>query len=354
MIPHAGSASGCTCAVPFPELPLVISIIVPVYNCEAFLDQCLQSILGQTHADLEVLLINDGSVDGSRDICDRYAQLDARVRVFHRANGGVSSARNLGIEKALGEFLLFVDADDYVEHHFVSAMLSAIEGHDVAACGYDRVRPGSSQPFSLGLSGTLPMESFYEHALCTQFIGGGCCNKVFSLQLIREMGLTFDTRIAVGEDMLFLVQYFRGCRSAGYCGEILYHYRFNEVSATESGFAEKKVTARTASILQAVAAMEAYSDPARGWQLRMVRYRQARSALRLFVQMVLSRTDDQTLIADVQRTMRRSLLEYLGSRHARWLEKVMALVMAMSTRLAYALVVTFSGLLGRRLAAYRT
>lgn len=332
----------------------MISIIVPVYNCEAFLDQCLQSILGQSHEDLEVLLIDDGSVDGSGSICDRYAEQDHRVRVFHRVNGGVSSARNLGMEEAGGDLLMFVDADDFVEHRFVSAMLSAIEGHDVAACGYDRVRPGSSQPFSLGQTGTLPMDSFFEHSLCTQLIGGGCCNKVFRLQRIREMRLTFDTRIAVGEDMLFLVQYFRGCRSAGYCGEILYHYRFNDVSATESGFAEKKVTARTASILQAVEAMETHTDPAKGYQLRLVRYRQARSALRLFVQMVLSRTNDQVLIAAVQRIIRRSLLDYLRSHHARGLEKVMAMAMAVSTRVVYALAVTFAGLLGERLAAYRT
>lgn len=331
----------------------MISIVVPVYNCEAFLDQCLQSILDQSHTDLEVLLINDGSVDGSGAICDRHGASDARVRVFHRTNEGVSSARNLGIEQARGEFLMFVDADDYVESRFVSAMLAAIQGHDVAACGYDRVRPGGSQPFGLGYSGEIPMERFFEHSLCTQLIGGGCCNKLFRMQLVREAGLSFDTRIAVGEDMLFLVRYFRVCRSAGYVGDVLYHYRFNEVSATESGFAERKVTARTASILEAVEAMERYADPTIEWQLRLVRYRQARSALRLFVQMVLSRTDEQVLISAVQRTMRRSLTDYLRSPHARGLEKVMALVMATSTRMTYALAVTFSGLVGERLAAYR-
>lgn len=334
-------------------MPL-ISIIVPVYNGEAFLDQCLQSVLAQTHQALEVLLVNDGSVDGSAAICDRYAACDARVRVIHRDNGGVSSARNLAMAQARGEYLLFVDADDHVEPRFVADMLAAIEGHDVAACGYDRFRPGWSQPFVVGPSGDMPMERFFEHTLCTPLIGGGCCNKIFRMAIIRDWGLTFDTRIAVGEDMLFLVRYFQRCRSAGYVADVLYHYRFNEASATEAGFASKQVNERTASILHAVTAMEQHIDPASHWQRRMVKYRQGRSGLRLFVQMVLSRTDNTALMADLQRLMRGSLPDYLRSRHARGLEKIMALAMAVSTRLAYALAVACSGVLGGRLAAYRT
>lgn len=336
------------------ERPVLISIIVPVYNAEAYLDQCLLSILAQTHTRLEVLLVNDGSVDGSGAICDRYAGADPRVRVIHRDNGGVSSARNLAMAQAQGEFLMFVDADDHVAPDFVTAMLQAVQGHEVAACAYDRFRPGWSQSFVVGPSNAMPMEHFFEHTLCTPLIGGGCCNKIFRMAIIRDLGLTFDTRIAVGEDMLFLVRYFQRCRSAGYAAEVLYHYRFNEASATEAGFASKRVNERTASILQAVLAMEQHIDPGSDWQRRLVKYRQGRSGLRLFVQMVLSRTDDAGLLDAVQRIMRGSLPDYLRSRHARALEKIMALAMALSTRTAYALAVALSGVLGGRLAAYRS
>ena len=94
-------------------MPL-ISVIVPVYNTEKYLHRCIDSILNQTFTDFELLLINDGSTDSSSAICDEYAEKDCRVRVFHKPNGGVSSARNLGLEKAQGEWITFCDSDDRV------------------------------------------------------------------------------------------------------------------------------------------------------------------------------------------------------------------------------------------------
>ena len=91
----------------------MISIIVPVYNTETYLRRCIDSILAQTFTDFELLLIDDGSTDGSGAICDEYAQKDSRVRVFHKENTGVSATRNLGIEKSKGEYLIFIDSDDY-------------------------------------------------------------------------------------------------------------------------------------------------------------------------------------------------------------------------------------------------
>ena len=92
----------------------MISVIVPVYNTEKYLDRCIQSILAQTYTDFELLLIDDGSTDLSGEICDKYAEQDSRVKVFHKENGGVSSARNLGLDKANGDWVTFVDADDWV------------------------------------------------------------------------------------------------------------------------------------------------------------------------------------------------------------------------------------------------
>lgn len=95
-----------------------VSVIIPVYNAEKYLRKCLDSVLAQSFADFEVLLINDGSTDGSGKICDDYAQKDARVKVFHKENGGVSSARNLGLDNATGDWIVFVDSDDYVEKNY--------------------------------------------------------------------------------------------------------------------------------------------------------------------------------------------------------------------------------------------
>lgn len=96
-----------------------ISVIVPVYNTEKYLHRCIDSILAQTFTDFELLLIDDGSKDNSGTICDEYAAKDSRVRVFHKENGGVSSARNLGLDNAKGEWISFVDSDDYTDSYFL-------------------------------------------------------------------------------------------------------------------------------------------------------------------------------------------------------------------------------------------
>lgn len=102
----------------------MISVIVPVYNTEKYLDRCIQSILTQTYTDFELLLINDGSTDSSGAICDRYAEQDSRVRVFHKENGGVSSARNMGLDNAKGEWIAFVDSDDWVLDSYLYNLVS--------------------------------------------------------------------------------------------------------------------------------------------------------------------------------------------------------------------------------------
>ena len=105
----------------------MISIIVPIYKAEQYIHRCIDSILSQSYTDFELLLIDDGSPDGCGAICDEYVAKDSRVRVFHKENGGVSSARNLGLEKAVGKWISFIDADDYISQDFFD-----LEGSDYA------------------------------------------------------------------------------------------------------------------------------------------------------------------------------------------------------------------------------
>lgn len=110
----------------------LISVIVPVYNIESeYLERCIRSICGQTYKNLDIILVDDGSTDGSGAICDRFATEDARVRVFHKENGGSSSARNLGIKEAKGEYLGFIDSDDYIEPDMYELLVNAIAEYDV-------------------------------------------------------------------------------------------------------------------------------------------------------------------------------------------------------------------------------
>ena len=114
----------------------MISVIVPVYNRKETLERCVQSLRGQTYPDLEIILVDDGSTDGSGALCNALAREDVRIRVIHKENGGVSSARNAGIEMAKGEYLMFTDSDDYAEAQMAEKLLEGIGEDDIAICGF--------------------------------------------------------------------------------------------------------------------------------------------------------------------------------------------------------------------------
>lgn len=118
----------------------LVSIIVPIYNVQSFLNECINSLLKQTYSNIEVLLINDGSTDKSEEICREYCKKDSRLSYFYQSNSGVSSARNKGINYSKGNYILFVDADDYVEPSFVEEMLASLKINEVdcVQCGYKK------------------------------------------------------------------------------------------------------------------------------------------------------------------------------------------------------------------------
>lgn len=118
----------------------LISIVVPVYNVAPFLKRCLDSICSQTYDNLEIILVDDGSTDDSKDICDFYAEKDNRIRVIHKENGGLSDARNAGLEKAIGEFISFIDSDDFIRHDYIQILYELIvkENADISICNYIR------------------------------------------------------------------------------------------------------------------------------------------------------------------------------------------------------------------------
>ncbi|HOU09200.1 MAG TPA: glycosyltransferase family 2 protein [Clostridiales bacterium] len=170
----------------------LVSVIIPVYNVEAYLRRCVDSVLAQTHAQLEVILVDDGSPDNCGSICDAYAAADDRVRVIHKANGGLSSARNAGIEKAGGDYLAFIDSDDTVAPGMIAALLAALEreGADIAVCGFVKVgedfRP-LGKPNAFGpalLTGEEAMEKLYTN---DYIYFTTVCNKLFRRSLFDKV-----------------------------------------------------------------------------------------------------------------------------------------------------------------------
>lgn len=191
----------------------MVSIIVPVYNCIDSLVWCVHSILHQTYTDYELFLVDDGSTDGSGKLCDRFAVEDDRIRVIHKPNGGVSSARNAGIDAATGEYITFCDSDDYLEPDYLEALIQAAEpnpdyGH-IWCCfqtvtGYQKenAAPNYTSAKSLLLYTLQDYMSLHEMWLDTE-----PWNKLYRTDIVQTAKVRFPEDLSLGEDWLFNLAY---------------------------------------------------------------------------------------------------------------------------------------------------
>ena len=225
-----------------------VSVIVPVYNVEKYLDRCMESLLNQTLKDIEIIMVDDGSPDNCPKMCDEYARKDSRVRVIHKKNAGLGMARNSGLEVATGEYVAFVDSDDYVSCEMYEAMYNAIVIHDADAvlCGmckdiHGQIRHGivSGLPkkesviqfdteYIPNVIGCLPESKE------NQLYGYSVCNILFKASIIRQYHLRFESeRKFVSEDIIFQLDYASCSRSIVLYPVDFYFYCTNEGSLTK-------------------------------------------------------------------------------------------------------------------------
>jgi glycosyltransferase involved in cell wall biosynthesis len=205
----------------------MISVIVPVYKAEQYLHRCVDSIFAQTFTDFEVLLIDDGSPDNCGAICDEYAAKDNRVRVFHKKNGGVSSARNLGLDNAVGDYIAFCDADDYVSEDWLKNFADAvIDCLDVAFQGYNYLRSDSVEeryPKTMTGKGNLELQKCILELVVSNCYGY-ICAPIFKKSLIDKLGLRFDEKSSFNEDAQFLSEYLEHVTSFSTISQANYYY----------------------------------------------------------------------------------------------------------------------------------
>lgn len=214
-----------------------ISVIVPIYNNEIYFRACIDSIRVQSYANLEILLIDDGSTDACGEICDAYAAEDARIRVFHQAHAGVSAARNTGIDAACGDYLMFVDSDDTVHPQMAEKMLTLIEKHSaqIASCVTKYLL------WSGETSNYLPFEEFsctgreaLKLALMSSRMNVSACNKLFLRSAVSTQ--RFPTDVSYGEDAVYVMNCLPRVQTVAVTSEELYNYRNNPNSAMKGRF----------------------------------------------------------------------------------------------------------------------
>ena len=226
-----------------------ISIIVPIYNVEKYLDRCMQSLLNQTLKDIEIIMVDDGSPDKCPQMCDDYARLDSRIKVIHKKNAGLGLARNSGLEIATGEFVAFVDSDDYVAIDMYEKLYdSALQnGFDTVFCCYNVVNVN-------GKIEKIPVVkeniSFRTHNYRTPILEGMLCDlpgknngssfhfqvwiAIYSLSLIKSHNIHFcSERQFISEDIIFHIDYLPYTSNIGYLKDFFYFYCYNPISLTK-------------------------------------------------------------------------------------------------------------------------
>lgn len=214
------------------KLEKLISIIIPVYKVEKYLSKCLDSVLAQTYKNLEIILVDDGSPDACGEICDQYAQRDSRVNVFHKPNGGVSSARNAGLDRASGEYIYFVDGDDYIEPNLCQRVVELLELHDADIVTFDCWRV-TEEGTRLGGTETISDGLIVPEAALAELMKGHINN--YSWNKIYRRYIFDDIRFPEGrvwEDVAISYKVLLKARRIYCCNERLYYYLQRKDSIT--------------------------------------------------------------------------------------------------------------------------
>lgn len=229
-----------------------VSVIVPVYGVERYLRRCVDSLRNQTLKDIEIILVDDGSPDGCPAICDDYADRDGRIRVIHKENGGLGYARNSGLDEAKGEYISFVDADDYAELHMLEVMYRAAKQYDADIVRADHYRESADGSILNGRDVPPMREGYYgKEALRRsllypqlgllpedggkRYVSCSVWRNIYRRTVIEEGNLRFvSERQIISEDLIFNISFMMRASSACVVNEKLYHYIVNEQSLTQT------------------------------------------------------------------------------------------------------------------------
>lgn len=224
----------------------LISIIVPIYNIDQYLEKCLNSIISQSYKKLDIILIDDGSVDKSSMICDKYAEMDSRITVIHKKNEGVSAARNEGIETARGRYFTFVDGDDFVDCDYIQTLCDGMNNIlDMSVCSFRYIGKKNSLN-KKSYSEIKTAEQLKLDVFCNKNCQGMVFGKLFKKDIADEYNIRFRRDIFIYEDMLFCMEYLKHCSNVYYTSKKTYNYVVRVDSAMNRSFDMKHMSALTA------------------------------------------------------------------------------------------------------------
>lgn len=311
---------------------MLFSIIIPVYNAESTLRRCLDSIVNRSFSDYELLLINDGSTDGSDAICREYAYKYKQIRYFSKENGGVSSARNIGLEQSHGEYILFVDSDDYVSENYFAAVSKAMYNTpDLLMFGCRNFGVNTSE---------RDTGTFYENteigtaerisSAMRQYLFSSLWNKAFKRQLIEQNNLRFENDLSIGEDQTFIFTYAMHIKSIASIEDHLYNVDIsgeNSLSRKARPYLTEQLMEVNRRMYAAYRSAEHSAEAASYYEaaLSWVTYRSAYSCFKELLKFDYSKQQRRQEIKNICKLYRAEVIKPIG-----WKCTVIALPVRMS------------------------
>lgn len=241
-----------------------ISFIIPVYNAEKYVSRAIESVLNQTYKNIELIIINDGSKDSSLSICKSYQAADNRIIIIDKENQGVSSARNDGIKKASGDYIMFLDADDYVEKNIIEDSIKIIELNNVDMVRYNYYRQTRrikiKNKFNISLNTIIPADSeIIKESIFLTDIFCPCWGTLYNANIVKK--LSFNSNLRVGEDFLFVSEYIKKSNSIYISDKCMYHYMVYQGSVTHNSSISKGIINTCDAIKANIAIEKMFYDP---------------------------------------------------------------------------------------------
>jgi len=225
----------------------LITIIVPVYNVEKYLEECIKSLMNQTYSNIQIILVNDGSTDCSGEICDKFKQIDERIEVIHKKNEGLGFARNTGLEYVRGKYVTFIDSDDYADRDLIERLYISIKENNADTCigGFKRVNDNGKIMYKERYKRVIYQNKEIIDELLPRMLGSSpeksdavrmsVWNVLYSTEIIRNNSLKFPSeREYISEDIIFDIEYYSKSQKCCLIDSCAYNYRINNTSLTQS------------------------------------------------------------------------------------------------------------------------
>lgn len=338
--------SGLKCDV--RDMNPLISVIIPVFNPGKYLKRCLESLINQTYSNIEILLVDDGSSDGSDVICDEYRVKNPRITVIHQENSGVSIARNRALDIAKGVYISFVDADDYVTTDFIESLYKGISENsvDLSICGIEKIgginiQSGKydddykNEEILLDKSGIVERDDLWFHAIDSNLIGGYLWNKLYKRSLLVDY--RFDPTLSIGEDMVCLVRYLQRIDNAYYISKSMYKYQINESSALNNTTAtnESELIKKIESSLKAANLVQDYTMFENRTIKNYVAYRSIRSSLWCMFRMIIANVFDKDIACKIKKIVNENYIGYKVVGYGSMVQRVAVVVLRYSPRMLF-------------------